>query len=132
MCSCLAARAPRRTRPGEKGTASKSFEAREGPEVGGFCCHVPPERRIPLGCECYNMVVVGTYKNSPITAEQYRAKGQPLHARRSYFGPTAIALGLLVVEPPGTAPGSDALITKPFIAIDRPKPNKTNIGGGRG
>ncbi len=34
-----------------------------------------------------------------------------------------------MVEAPGTAPGSSPLITKPFIAIDRPKPDTTNIGG---
>jgi len=32
------------------------------------------------------------------------------------------------VEAPGTAPGSSPLITKPFIAIDRPKPDPLNIG----
>ena len=37
-----------------------------------------------------------------------------------------------MVEAPGTAPGSSPLITKPFIAVVRPKPNNANIGTGRG
>jgi len=60
--------------------------------VGGFCCPAPPEPRLPnhLGSEGH-FIIVGTYTSSPITAEQYRAKDQPLHVRRSYFAP-AVAL----------------------------------------
>ena len=34
------------------------------------------------------------------------------------------------MESPGTAPGSDPIITGAFIAIVRASPNKTNIGRG--
>ena len=37
-------------------------------------------------------------------------------------------LRLLVVEPPGTAPGSETLITQPFIAIAGFDPGTLNIG----
>ena len=51
------------------------------------------------------------------------AKASSLHVRRSYFGPVrnrpVRCLNLLVVEPPGTAPGSEPLITRTFIAIVR-------------
>ena len=61
----------------------------KGMEVGSFCCPVLPEPRLPnqLGSE-YHFVIVGTCTISPITAEPYRAKGQPLHVRRSCFAPT--------------------------------------------
>ena len=36
-----------------------------------------------------------------------------------------------MVEPPGIAPGSGPLITSAFIAIVRPKPDRTNIGASR-
>ena len=57
-------------------------------KVEGFCCPVPSEPRLPnqLGSE-YHFVIVGTCTISPITAEQYRAKEQSLHVRRSYFAP---------------------------------------------
>ena len=56
--------------------------------VGGFCCPAPPGPRLPnhLGSEGH-FIIVGTYTSSPITAEQYRAKDQPLHVRRSCFAP---------------------------------------------
>ena len=39
-----------------------------------------------LGSE-YHFIIIGTYKNGPITAEPYRTKDTSLHARRSYFAP---------------------------------------------
>ena len=39
--------------------------------------------------------------------------------------------GKKLVEPPGIAPGSGPLITSAFIAIVRPKPDRTNIGASR-
>ena len=50
-----------------------------------------------------SIVVVCNYCSGPITAEPYRAKARPLHPRRSYFAP-------IMVEAPGTAPGSEWLI----------------------
>src|SRR5436190_23261922 len=55
--------------------------------------------------------------NSPMTAEPYRAKELPLHIRRSCFAPTKTHRNGLMVEAPGTAPGSGLLITQSFIAI---------------
>jgi len=53
-----------------------------------------------------------------MTAEPYRAKEQSLHIRRSCFAPTETHFQSgLVVEAPGTAPGSGLLITQSFIAI---------------
>ena len=76
--------------------------------------------------------------NSPMTAEPYRAKELPLHIRRSCFAPTKThwplfaGLSGLVVEAPGTAPGSGLLITQSFIAIvARASPDDLrNIGAG--
>ncbi len=34
-----------------------------------------------------------------------------------------------MVEPPGTAPGSDPVITCAFMSIVRANPNEANIGG---
>lgn len=73
----------------------------------------------------------------PITAVPHRAKAccnagnlaipnltakTPLHVRRSYFGPSMFTPmmrteDIELVEPPGTAPGSDPLIACAFIAI---------------
>ena len=63
--------------------------------------------------ELFLVVVICNYNSGPIT-ETIRAKAEPLHVRRSCFGP-ATRPGLLsepgfLVEPPGTAPGSDPLI----------------------
>src|SRR3954469_786914 len=72
--------------------------------------------------------------NSPMTAEPYRAKELPLHIRRSCFAPTETLFEKgLVVEAPGTAPGSGLLITQSFIAIvARASPGDLhNIGAGR-
>src|SRR5258706_15397710 len=74
--------------------------------------------------------------NSPMTAEPYRAKELPLHIRRSCFAPTETlrrqGFGGLMVEAPGTAPGSGLLITQSFIAIvARANPEDAcNIGAG--
>ena len=67
--------------------------------------------------------------NSPMTAEPYRVKEQSLHVRRSCFAPTeTLLIRGLVVEAPGTAPGSGPLITQSFIAIVRANPDPYNIG----
>ncbi len=73
------------------------------------------------------IVVIGNYKNGPITVVPHRAKSTPLHVRRAYFTPTETHRNGLVVEAPGTAPGSGSLITCPFIAIVG-KADAPNIG----
>src|SRR5437763_11574315 len=56
-----------------------------------------------------------------ITAVPYRAKARPLRPRRSYFGPADAALNAAaLVEPPGTAPGSDRFITTPVYRHSHP------------
>src|SRR5271157_1258117 len=50
-----------------------------------------------------SIVVVRNYEFGPITAEPCRAKDRPLRPRRSYFDP-------ILVESPGTAPGSERFI----------------------
>ena len=64
---------------------------------------------------CLSIVVVGNYKFSPITVVQCRAKERSLHLRRSYFAPirSRYAGQRLLVEAPGTAPGSERLIASP-------------------
>src|SRR6185295_17108148 len=78
----------------------------------------------------------------PVTSEPSRAKARPLRPRRSCFGPLSnspvasgpwSSLGFgpneLMVEPPGTAPGSDRFITTPVYRHSRPLRDGTlNIG----
>jgi hypothetical protein len=54
--------------------------------------------------------------HEPVTVASCRVKVTPLHVRRSYFGPE-IPANTGLVEPPGTAPGSEPLITRTFITI---------------
>jgi hypothetical protein len=62
-----------------------------------------------------SIVVIGNYRFGPITAEPCRAKTCLLRSRRSYFAPIKnppleFRAGLMV-EAPGTAPGSEEFIT---------------------
>ena len=68
-----------------------------------------------------SIVVVGNYMFGPITAEPYRAKVHPLRPRRSYFAP-------MMVEAPGTAPGSAGFITMAIYRHSRIAPTGRNIG----
>ena len=100
------------------------------------CLRTPPERCYPLGLDpsvrdCLrsnrnrSIVVVCNYNLGPITAEPCRAKASPLHPSSILFRPhhrRPAALSLLsslqsMVEAPGTAPGSERLISTAFIAI---------------
>src|SRR5262245_16179128 len=101
----------------------------KGKGSGGFCCQVPPNPacRSLTRHDCRSVcqtalrslshrtiAVVGNYENGPIRAEPCRAKARLLRPRGSYFGPATTHPALLVwvlVEPPGTAPGSDGFIT---------------------
>ena len=98
--------------------------------VGGFCCPVPPEPRLGLrraqdlkcGCQtavrqrgeppqsCHSQLC-----NGPITAVPYRAKTAPLPRASILFRPHGddrhcLCRSGVVVEAPGTAPGSATLI----------------------
>ena len=54
---------------------------------------------------------------APITVVAHRDKATPLHVRRSCFGPAIPSNEGILVEPPGTAPGSDPLISSAFMSI---------------
>jgi len=62
---------------------------------------------------------------SELLTQLMRVKASSLHVRRSYFAPKGPAEEGSLVEAPGTAPGSEPLITRAFITIV-PK-NETNI-----
>ena len=67
-----------------------------------------------------SIVVVGNYCSGPITVEPYRAKARPLRPRRSCFAP-------VMVEAPGTAPGSEWFITTAIYRHSR-QAGSPNIG----
>src|SRR5262245_40661867 len=112
---------------------------------GGFCCQVPPNpacrsltrqgfksvfQTALRSLSNRSIVVVGNYENGPITAEPCRAKARPLGPRRSYFGPArSHPLAWILVEPPGTAPGSDGFITTAIYRHSRVAPAPLNISG---
>src|SRR5215475_5671707 len=81
-------------------------------------------------------VVVGNYASSPITAEQYREKARPLRPRRSYFAPAKThfvggpkpAGPWVLVEAPGTAPGSEWFIATAIYFHSR-RTGTPNISG---
>ncbi len=73
-------------------------------------------------------VVVGNCTCGPITVVPHRAKAGLFRRSSILFRPHARATPRGLVEPPGTAPGSEPLITGAFIAIVRVAPNKRNIG----
>src|SRR5262249_62381524 len=86
----------------------------------------------------------GNYEFGPITVEPCRAKARPLRPRRSYFAPVPgisnqwswirtsdrwlLTTDPLMVEAPGTAPGSDRFITTVVYRHSRLAPAATNIG----
>src|SRR5882672_4567313 len=87
-------------------------------KLGGFCCPVPPgprlpnnvRQRVPYGYRWH--LVIG-----PITAVPCRAKTMPLPRASILFRPRRVppshalhAMAGKMVEAPGTAPGSAALI----------------------
>ena len=73
-------------------------------------------------------VVVGNCTCGPITVVPHRAKAGLFSRSSILFRPHARATPRGLVEPPGTAPGSEPLITGAFIAIVRVAPNRPNIG----
>lgn len=96
----------------------------------------PPEGANPQGLirdyraalsseTCLSIVVVCNYFGSPITVVQCREKVRSLHPRRSCFAPISMSgAPLILVEAPGTAPGSEWLITSFVYFHSRPKPTR--------
>ena len=91
------------------------------------CLRTPPVPAKALGLDfglatAYAATATGarlslaTVLCEPVTVASCRAKATPLHVRRSCFGPMVPQRGCLV-EPPGTAPGSDPLIPRAFMSI---------------
>ena len=73
-----------------------------------------------------SIVVIRNYKFGPMTAEPCRANDRPLHSPSNLFRPRrnpppprleSRLKERAWVEAPGTAPGSEELISTPFIAI---------------
>jgi hypothetical protein len=73
-------------------------------------------------------VVVGNCDLGPITVVPHRAKAGLFERPSILFRPPPPATPGWLVEPPGTAPGSDPSIIGAFIAIVRVAPDKRNIG----
>ena len=68
-------------------------------------------------------LVLAIVRCGPITVVPHRAKAIPFTRSSILFRPPPPAIPGVLVEPPGTAPGSDPLITSAFIAIDRVAPD---------
>ena len=62
----------------------------------------------------------------------YRVKAGLFRRPSILFRPLTPAMPGGMVEPPGTAPGSEPFITGAFITIVRVAPDRTNIGGPTG
>ena len=77
-------------------------------------------------------VVVGNCTCGPITVVPHRAKAGPFRRSSILFRPLTPATSGDLVEPPGTAPGSEPFITGAFIAIVPANRNTVNIGGRSG
>ena len=75
-------------------------------------------------------VVVGNCTFGPITVVPHRAKAGLFSRSSILFRPPPRPTSGVLVEPPGTAPGSDPIITGAFIAIVRANPNIPDIGRG--
>ena len=76
---------------------------------------------------------LATVRFAPITVVAHRDKAIPFRRSSILFRPHVPPTKENLVEPPGTAPGSDPLITGAFIAIVRANPNTPDIGPkGRG
>ena len=102
------------------------------------CLRTPPEGANPQdlisvtgtalrGDSHRSIVVIRNYRFGPITAEPCRAKAHPLHPRRSYFAPAGARAWWALVEAPGTAPGSERLITVTIYRHSRRETASMNI-----
>jgi hypothetical protein len=96
-----------------------------GEESAGFCCQAPAGpalRCYPQGLSFdiasrlrgqrhRSTVVVGNCDHGPITVVPHRAKAGLFGRSSILFRPLAPATNGKLVEPPGTAPGSEPIIT---------------------
>ena len=73
-------------------------------------------------------VVIGNCDLGPITVVPHRAKAGLFGRSSILFRPLAPAMNGTLVESPGTAPGSEPIITGAFIAIVGVAPDRVNIG----
>ncbi len=104
-----------RKRDGARG--SSATERDGNPRRGSWGLLLPGAPKTALswmsGSES-QLVVIGICKGGPLTAVPYRAKGRSLDACRSWFAPSGTPRPFpcpeSLVEAPGTAPGSTALI----------------------
>ena len=75
-------------------------------------------------------LVLATMRFGPITVVPHRDKANPFRRSSILFRPHVPPIRVMV-EPPGTAPGSDPFITSAFMSIVRANPNGVNIRSGR-
>ena len=103
---------------------------------GASVARCPPDRayvRCLGGSSECNGVIVSTCE-WPVTAEPYRAKTAPLPRPSILVRPLGLRAercGGEMVEAPGTAPGSETLISRGVYRHSR-FPDRTNIGALRG
>ena len=72
-------------------------------------------------------LLLATVLCGPITVAPRRDKANSFRRSSILFRPQGPPIREMV-ESPGTAPGSDPIITSAFMSIDRANPNATNIG----
>ena len=73
-------------------------------------------------------LLLATVLCGPITVVPHRDKANPFRRSSILFRPQIPPTKANLVESPGTAPGSDPLITSAFMPIVRANPNGVNIG----
>ena len=74
---------------------------------------------------------LATIMLGPVTVVPHRAKANPFRRPSILFRPHDPANVGVMVEPPGTAPGSEPLITSAFIAIASEEAHQTYANGPR-
>ena len=101
-------------------------------EGAGFCCQVPADPaygrktiglKFPILGTAYAATAIGallsfaTIQFVPITVVTHRAKANSFRRSSILFRPHSPQMKGVVVETPGTAPGSDPLISSAFMSI---------------
>ena len=111
-------------------------------DSAGFCCQAPAappdaakrQDLVSVGSPHYAATATGarlslaTVLFAPITVVAHRAKAYVFQRPSILFRPLAPSTTRVLVEPPGTAPGSDPSIARAFIAIAPVTRNTMNIG----